>query len=275
MRKVQREKYMQCYYFCILLLNICASCAPTVQRSNVSTSRSPFFDISTTYDEFKKLTQYTGTNCATAPNDYVIIRAWSDDQTGLAQYQIYVADVLNNGSIAEWRYYSAAYDDSGQQLSLIQIRRDVGPCGRFGCSLTEHVGLNVSRQYLTAHQESGIRFQLSGTSGNEVFFIPPLYVRIFLTHVQDPARPKAASSPSSSSSPPAPHPMIRTKVSTEAELDAEYEAACQADTIKAYQDFLYDRKAHEKHYTEALQRLDQLLHPGGVVDTGSLPQPLR
>lgn len=50
---------------------------------------------------------------------------------------------------------------------------------------------------------------------------------------------------------------------TEAGQDAEYEAVRKQDTIQAYQDFLYRKKAHDKHYAEALARLDELLHPGG------------
>jgi hypothetical protein len=73
---------------------------------------------------------------------------------------------------------------------------------------------------------------------------------------------KFSSTPPSSSTPP-PAPL------TEAELDAKYEAARQQDTVAAYQDFLYRRKAYEKHYAEALARLDELLHPGGTKHTGS------
>lgn len=98
--------------------------------------------------------------------------------------------------------------------------------------------------------------------------------RTLFSYVQKAQRGEPLSDPSPQSSTPSSHPLVNTAVSTEAELDAEYEAARQQDTIKAYQDFLYRHKAHEKHYAEALARVDELLHPGGTKHTGSSQRPV-
>jgi hypothetical protein len=148
------------------------------------------------------------------------------------QYQIYVADFINNGEYGEWRFYdSAYYDDSGQALSVTPISRKVDRCNRYGCSVAEHIGVNISHKYLTVRQSSGIRFQVSGQGGKEAFFIPPAYIRAFLTAIPGQTVASTTSSPAPA---PSPHPLVNTKVSTEAELDAEYEAARQKDTLEAY-----------------------------------------
>jgi hypothetical protein len=64
-----------------------------------------------------------------------------------------------------------------------------------------------------------------------------------------------------------PPPVIIVNTSTDAQSDAAFAAARRQDTVRAYQDFLYDRSPQDKNYDAAMQRLDELLHPGGAVST--------
>lgn len=131
--------------------------------------------IKVSYDEFKKLTKYEGSNVATG-SDVVFLRAWRPDKSPMI-IQIYVMDYYHG----EWRFYHSAWDSDGVKLDTTQISRDVGRCSRYsGCSHYEHLGLNVTREYLEKHRRTGIRFKLSGKAGEEVFSIPAAHIDDFL-----------------------------------------------------------------------------------------------
>ncbi len=133
------------------------------------------FTIKVSYDEFKKLTKYEGSNVATGA-DVVFLRAWKPDKSPMV-IQIYVMDYYHD----EWRFYHSAWDSDGIKLDTTQISRDVGTCSRYsGCSHYEHLGLNVTREYLEKHRRTGVRFQLSGKAGEEVFSIPAAHIDAFL-----------------------------------------------------------------------------------------------
>lgn len=131
--------------------------------------------IKVSYDEFKKLTKYEGSNVATG-SDVVFLRAGKSDKSPMV-IQIYVMDYYND----EWRFYHSAWDSDGIKLDTTQISRDVGSCSRYsGCSHYEHLGLNVTREYLEKHRRTGVRFKLSGKAGEEVFSIPAAHIDAFL-----------------------------------------------------------------------------------------------
>ncbi|MEX5452132.1 hypothetical protein [Stutzerimonas stutzeri] len=131
--------------------------------------------IKVNYDEFKKLTEYEGSNVATG-GDVVFLRAWKPDKSPMVM-QIYVMDYYSD----EWRFYHSAWDSDGVKLDTTQISRDVGSCSRYsGCSHYEHLGLNVTRDYLEKHRQTGVRFKLSGKAGEEVFSIPAAHIDAFL-----------------------------------------------------------------------------------------------
>jgi hypothetical protein len=131
--------------------------------------------IKVSYDEFKKLTKYEGSNVATG-SDVVFLRAWRPDKSPMI-IQIYVMDYYHD----EWRFYHSAWDSDGVKLYTTQISRDVGSCSRYsGCSHYEHLGLNVTREYLEKHRRTGVRFKLSGKTGEEVFSIPADHIDAFL-----------------------------------------------------------------------------------------------
>jgi hypothetical protein len=131
--------------------------------------------IKVRYDEFEKLTEYKGANVATGL-DVVFLRAWKPDKSPMVM-QIYVMDYYRD----EWRFYHSAWDSDGVKLDTTQISRDVGVCSRYsGCSHYEHIGLNVTRDYLEKHRRTGVRFKLSGKAGEEVFSIPAAHIDAFL-----------------------------------------------------------------------------------------------
>jgi hypothetical protein len=200
-----------------------------------------------TRDDFKKQTRYKGPNCVAGTPDEVFLRAWRYDRDGDFAYQIYVADYYTGD---DWRFYRTAYDENGYQFDTIQIIQKTVDCSQYGCAHEEHIGLMVSRDYLAAHQESGIRFKVSGKTGENIFYIPPSYVKDFLAEVSDGSSStvtNAAYTPSVSG----------RSVAT------DYEYARQQDTVEAYRDFLYRHRTKDTYHDAALKRLDELLHPGG------------
>ena len=112
--------------------------------------------------------------------DYLFIRAWKYDNNPNISYQIYVKDRYGDN----WRYYEHAYDSDGSKIDTTLISRDVSSCSQYGCAFDEHIGLNVSKAYLESHKETGIRFKISGTGGEEIFFIPGTYIKAFLEVVE-------------------------------------------------------------------------------------------
>lgn len=135
--------------------------------------------IKVSYDEFEKLTRYEGSNVATGYGDVVLLRAWKPDKSSMF-YQIYVIDYY----VGEWRFYYSAWDSNGMELDTTQISRDVGDCGRRGCSLYECLGFNIKREYLEKHRRTGVHFKLSGQAGEEVFSIPAAHIDAFLEVVK-------------------------------------------------------------------------------------------
>lgn len=162
-----------------LVATVCAlsACVAPAPRLNVSDPQAVLGAISVQHDDFKKITTYKGPNVLYDIFDQVFLRAWKSDATGIISYQIYVMDYYND----EWRFYNSAYDSNGISLNTTLISRDVFSCSRYGCSHKEHLGLNVSREYLEKNQYSGIRFKVSGKAGGEVFFIPGGYIKAFLS----------------------------------------------------------------------------------------------
>lgn len=156
-----------------------AGCAtqPPVPQVDMTTPRSIASEVRVTHDEFKKLTTYQGPPLQQDGLGALYIRAWKDDASNKSTYQIYVMDYYHG----EWRFYNSAHDSNGQALNTTVISREVGRCsGRGGCSHFEHLGLNVSREYLEKSRETGLRFKISGKAGEQVYSIPAKYIDGFL-----------------------------------------------------------------------------------------------
>ncbi|MBP6279882.1 MAG: hypothetical protein KA388_09000 [Rhodocyclaceae bacterium] len=154
------------------ILSACA--AMLAPDTNPNDPQAVLRAIGVKRDEFEKVTNYIGPNAANKP-DSLFIRAVKTD-AGRMTYQIYVMDQYDG----EWRFYNSAFDSNGTKLNTTQISRDVIACGSSSCIQQEHLGLNVSREYLEKAQQLGIRFKVSGRAGEEIFFIPSAYIRAFL-----------------------------------------------------------------------------------------------
>lgn len=155
----------------------CATVGCAVMRPRVNWQDQSAIEalISVKADEFKKLTTFTGPNCATDAGDLVYFRAWRDRNNALT-YQVYVMDYYTG----DWRFYDSAHDEDGVELSFTQIDRQTDICTQYGCSKDEHLGINVGRDYLARHATSGMRFKVSGKRGSEVFVVPAAYIRALL-----------------------------------------------------------------------------------------------
>jgi hypothetical protein len=136
-------------------------------------------------DEFTKNTKYVGPNIAIhrgldhSPfgTQDLFIRAWITKDDKKPTFQIYVHSLAG-----DWRHFTSAYDSDGNSLDVTIISRDVGGCiGGGGVCTHEHLGLNISKSYLEAHIENGLRFKIRGKSGEEIHTIIGSYIEGFLS----------------------------------------------------------------------------------------------
>lgn len=136
--------------------------------------------ISVQRDDINKITNFKGPNSSSGILDTVLLRAWKSDEGGEFSYQIYVIDYYHG----DWRFYDTASDSNGNNLVIKLNSRDVSSCDYFTCAHQEHLGINVSREYLEKNQGNGIVFKVSGKGGEETFIIPSAYVKAFLAVVK-------------------------------------------------------------------------------------------
>ena len=75
--------------------------------------------------------------------------------------------------VSEWKFLEHAYAN-GQALDTTVIDRSVISC-RGGCSMTETIGINLTKADVEKYAQSGLSFQVSGKRGNMTMFIPGGY----------------------------------------------------------------------------------------------------
>jgi hypothetical protein len=134
-----------------------------------------------THDDFEKLTIYHGPDVLSKEPTELFLYAVKSDATGGFTYRIYIKS-------HSWPYYHSAYDSNGKGLQLSTTYRD-GPnncmpdlSGNYNlCRYEEEVVLPVTEEYLKENQETGIRFKAIGERTDQVFFIPPGYIKGFLS----------------------------------------------------------------------------------------------
>lgn len=164
----------------VVIALILVGCAAPVEK--VEVPKTPETIASATIvkrDDFKKLTEYKGMDLAPTDRSALFLRAWKGD-TGEIKYQIYVNDWYFRGG---WRLYDSAYDSNGNKLDVSLISRDVNECKDGQCDYNEHLGLNISRKYLEDNQETGIKFKLTGKGGEDIEFLPSVYIKGFLLSI--------------------------------------------------------------------------------------------
>ncbi|MEQ1836608.1 MAG: hypothetical protein ABL862_09255 [Candidatus Nitrotoga sp.] len=164
----------------IFILAGCAEPEPKVAprpKINWNDVQSIASAISVQRDDLKKMTNFKGPNSSKGILDTILLRAWKSDEDGGFSYQIYVIDYYHG----DWRFYDTAFDSKGNNLIIKLNSRDVSSCDYFTCAHQEHIGINVSREYLEKNQENGIVFKLNGKGGEETFIIPSTYIKAFLS----------------------------------------------------------------------------------------------
>ena len=167
----------------IFMLAGCAEPEPRVMprlKVNWNDVHSIASAISVQRDDLNKITNYKGPNSSSSILDTVLLREWKSDEDGGFSYQIYVIDYYHG----DWRFYDTASDSKGNNLVIKLNSRDVSSCDYVTCAHQEHLGINVSREYLEKNQENGIVFKVSGKGGEETFIIPSTYIKAFLSVVK-------------------------------------------------------------------------------------------
>ena len=99
------------------------------------------------------------------------VRGWISHSAATQQalgerHQIYVV-----GIFSDWAFLEHAFA-AGKRLDLTQIDRKVGTCSRFGCTVYEDVGINLTGNELAAAMLTGLDFEVSGRSGSLRLSIP-------------------------------------------------------------------------------------------------------
>jgi hypothetical protein len=161
---------------CVLLLG----CAPVVRQWDRNDPQQIKLHTKISYDQFKKITKYRGpytTPTETHRLEGLLLRAYKEE--GASFYQIYVVDRYRAEG---WRHYNECYDSGSKKLEITHIDRDV-TCDSDGCVYTEELAINLTRDYLQEHQDSGLTFKLYGSGGSETFAISSTYIEAFLSCV--------------------------------------------------------------------------------------------
>lgn len=174
---------MKCFNFvvCWFLIFLFSGCVgPQINWSN---SNQIAESVKVTRDEFKKLTKYRGPTFrigVLGEPTYLFLRAFKLDKAEKIVCQIYI-QVHYWG---DWRFYKYAHDSEGKKMDFTLIDRKVGTCGPGRCSKDEHIALNVTKSYLEAHKDTGIRVQISSKAGEDtICHLPGSYVKAFLSVV--------------------------------------------------------------------------------------------
>lgn len=135
-------------------------------------------------DEFTREKKYFGPNIviheelgqAQFGTVDLLIRAWKTKQSTTPELQIYVHSLSG-----DWQHFYGAYDSNGEKLDFLLISKEVGEClGGTGVCTHEHIGINVTQEYLRKHIATGLRFKVIGKNGDEIYTINGPYIQGFL-----------------------------------------------------------------------------------------------
>lgn len=102
--------------------------------------------------------------------DKYLIRSWIDPRSPALhnRFQIQVSAYTNG-----WKFLEQAYAN-GKPLDTLVIDRSVISCSG-GCSMSEIVGINLTKADVEQFAVSGLSFQISGQRGNVTMTIPAGY----------------------------------------------------------------------------------------------------
>ncbi len=159
-----------------LLLSACAS-EPSINDAGQVAQA-----VTVSHDDFEKKTTYEAPEMdgELGAGLKIYLRAIRLDNPQETIYQIYVYSFYPNPSPAN---YSRAYDNDGNQLKLLDLDTQVVSCDQYDCSYDEQVAINVSKEYLIAHEAKGESFKIAGHGVSRVFYIPGAYIAGFMKAV--------------------------------------------------------------------------------------------
>ena len=131
--------------------------------------------IARTRDNFKKVNTTRGPSIKNGASEY-FIRSFTIDGYSPKTFQIYAQ--TSSSSVPD--NFDTAYDISGKRLPTTYITTKVIGCSRFGCSYSQHVGIDIDQEYLKNNRLTGVHLQLSSKSEKETIIIPAAYIQAFL-----------------------------------------------------------------------------------------------
>jgi len=169
----------------VLMLSACGAPAPkptppapkaVAPQLNLNDAQDVAGASSVQRDDYAKTTTYRGPNLASKPQDQLFVQARKTD-AGSITYQIFVK--INYSGV--WRFYNQAYDPEGNALYTTLLSRNLAQCQDNDCVHSERLSVDVTRNYLQEHLQSGLRFSMRGKADEEIFFIPSGYIKAFLS----------------------------------------------------------------------------------------------
>jgi len=158
---------------------IVAGCQSINSPIDWNDTQSIAAQISSTRDESRPLITYEGPAYDVKDIGRYLIRAWKYDKDNSVTYQIYVRDHYSDDS----GFYGSAYDSDGNKLNTVPISREDGSCITGTCWYYTPLGINMEHDYFKKFKDTGISVTLLDKTGENIFFIPPAYIKAFLGKV--------------------------------------------------------------------------------------------
>lgn len=131
--------------------------------------------VSTTSDPYRKITVIQGANLERSDSTVFLRSTRSDAFPNSDGLVIYVY-----ARLSDWKFLTSANSIDGTALKTTVVDRDVKFCGRYGCSLAEHLVLHTDRAFLKKHIDNGLDIRLDGKRGQHNVYLPPNYIAAFL-----------------------------------------------------------------------------------------------
>lgn len=149
----------------------------------VTTQPSPFLQddmawaqqVTTKRDPYRKLTIIQGADLDNAGSTVFLRSTRSDSVANVDGIVIYVY-----AKLSEWKFLESANSIDGSSLTTVVVDRDVRYCGRYGCSLAEHLVIHTNRSFLKKQLGIGLDIRLFGKRGSHNVYLPANYIAAFL-----------------------------------------------------------------------------------------------
>jgi hypothetical protein len=161
---------------CLILVGaLLAGCGTPI----TTTPQAASANTTITVDPYTKTTKAQGDWLGIGKaHGNVSVRSFTID--GKTTYQIYLLHWRTYSQ--SWAFLDRAYDIAGTKLDTMVIGREV-PRQHSNPTIEEHIGINVSREYLESTPIEGRAIKVIGTHGEVPFTLPKWYIEGFLAAV--------------------------------------------------------------------------------------------